>query len=533
MMANTFLIALVLLPIFIGLIQYIIKKIEFNIWTVAFQFLLLLGTVLMLVPIGASGEIVMKLSPTSIPAGMELRVDRLSFVMLFLNNLVFFVMSFSSYHKLYYNKLFIFLFLSLQGLINGIFMSTDFFNIYLLIELATIIVSILIMYKKDGRSHYDGMIYLMVNMVGMAFFLMGVGYIYKIFGVLDFKSVGQLVEKVPKESLVLPLAFLLTGASLKSAFMPLFSWLPKAHGTASAPTILSAVLSGVFVKTGIYLIVRTINMFAPVYDLSQIFFVIAIITAFLGSLFAISQKDVKLILSYSTISQVGMIMIGLSHVSETGIAGGVYYLLNHGVFKATFFFIIGILIKSYGTKKVYKIRGLWNESKLLSMGLIVVVLTLTGFPLLGGGIGKYMIGGYFEGNASVWMFRLLSLLTWLYCIPILGMLKGNKDRYGFSMSFNQKAALITLIVTIVSLGLGYKVVLNQVFAYDLSLSMSKLVAKFLEYVLISAAAYGVCYFSESMVGVKDKLEKFDLSFNSINIAILAYFVSLSIIFNMI
>lgn len=233
---------LVMLPISVGLLLYVFNRFLSKTVAVGIQVLLLALSAYFVLQ--TQTEVIqLPLLNVPLPYGMMLEIDALSAVMLFLNNLLFLTFTVFSYHKNYMNRLFLFLFLSLQGLINALFMSTDFFNVYILIEVATITVSILIMFKKDRQSMYDGMLYLTVNMIGMAFFLFGVGLLYKSFGVLDFKHIatGILNIENPK-TLNLAFSFLLTGIGLKAAILPLFSWLPKAHGTASAPSDRKSVV---------------------------------------------------------------------------------------------------------------------------------------------------------------------------------------------------------------------------------------------------------------------------------------------------
>jgi multicomponent Na+:H+ antiporter subunit D len=122
--------------------------------------------------------------------------------------------------------------------------------------------------------------------------------------------------------LYLPYALILTAVCLKAALMPLFSWLPKAHGTPSAPSVVSAVLSGLYVKNGIYLFIRCQSAFQPI-DVSTFFLVAGAVTAIAGAVFAIAQSDIKLILSYHTVSQIGLIMVALNMGSETAAVGAV------------------------------------------------------------------------------------------------------------------------------------------------------------------------------------------------------------------
>lgn len=527
-MINYIVISFVVFPILMGLIQYIVKRFDFKSIGLAVQLLMLALSVYVLLFTNFKDGIIVNLIDVSRPVGMALKVDSLSMTMILLNNLIFLLMSYASYHRSYYNKLFIFLIMALQGLINGIFLSTDFFNIYLLIELSTIIVSILVMYKKDGRSLYDGMLYLLVNMVGMAFFLFGIGYIYKIFGVLDFESVQEMITLIPKKSLILPFAFLMTGASLKSAFMPLFSWLPKAHGTASAPTMVSAILSGIFVKTGIYLFIRIADIFGPVINLNDLFLVVAIVTAILGAVFAMSNRDIKLIMSYSTISQVGIIMLGLNNVSVTGYTGGLFYLFNHGMFKVLMFFIIGILIKTYRTRDIMKMGSLWQSSKVLSFGLIIGLLSLTGMPLLGSGIGKYMIGEYYKTDLIKVLFMVLTVTSSLYCIPLFKILLPGDKKHKVMIKKNQKNTILILSFALITLGSIYRPILDLVYDYQITINIIRVGGKLVEYSLLLFLSFMIHFVINKWTGIKEKIEKFDLSFNAINMAILSYFVMLTI-----
>lgn len=528
-MIDYFIIGFIFVPIVFGLFQYILKMLNLKVIGLLMQSGLLLCSLYILFTVEMDAGLKISLINVPTPVGMALRVDSLSLIMIILNNFIFLIMCYASHHRTYYNRLFIFLICTLQGLINGIFLSSDFFNIYLLIELATIIVSVLVMYKKDGRSLYDGMMYLIVNMVGMAFFLFGIGYIYKIFGVLDFEMVSAMIADVPKTSLILPFAFLMTGASLKSAFMPLFSWLPKAHGTASAPTIISAILSGIFVKTGIYLFIRIADLFAPVINLSHLFFIVAVFTAVIGAIFAMAHTDIKLIMSYSTISQVGIIMLGLNNVSQTGYTGGVFYLVNHAVFKVLMFYCVGLIIKIYKTRDIREMNSLWKTSKTVSLGMIIGLFSLTGFPLLGSGIGKYMIGEYYQVDFIKPLFLMLNMTSILYCLPLYRIILPKTDRRAFKIKTNQRMTIYILVSSLIGLGLAYGPIMSSVFSYDIVIKTSRMLEKLLEYGLVFIGAFCVSMIIRHFKKIKSWVKSFDFSFNTINMAIVSYFLILIIV----
>ena len=187
------LLLLVMLPILCGLMLYIVQTRLTKAFTIVVQIYLLLISIFFTFQLNG-GMIDEALIASPLPFGMILRLDMLSAVMVVLNNFLFLAMVIFSMRRSYMNRLFTFLFLSLQGLINAVFLSADIFNVYIVLEVATVAVSVLIMFKKDSQSMYDGMVYLLVNMVAMTFFLFGIGYLYKQFGVLDFDSIKAQID---------------------------------------------------------------------------------------------------------------------------------------------------------------------------------------------------------------------------------------------------------------------------------------------------------------------------------------------------
>lgn len=474
------------------------------------------------------------LSGIAFPMGMKLRVDALSATMLTLNNFLFGFMILFNLHKSYMNKLFIFLFLSLQGLINGVFLSTDFFNVYILIEVATVVVSILIMYKKDSQSMYDGMIYLMVNMIAMTFFLLGIGYLYKYTGALDFDSAATSVKLiVSKKNLIMPFALMITGISLKAALLPLFSWLPKAHGTASAPSIVSGVLSGIFVKIGIYLYIRVSFIFSSTFALSDFFIWIGFLTAIAGFLFALAQTDIKLILAYHSISQIGLMMIGLSSAQVASYYGGLYHIVAHGIFKTLLFLIAGLLIETYHTRDIRKMSDLFRRSKFLSIIMIIAVLSITGAPFFSGGYSKYYIMKGFSGLGSELLFILINMGTMMSFIKFWHVLFKDQQQLSMPVSppigkkilpYNSIIALSIMALSCILLGVAGDYLFKILTTFDAHYDLLSQFLKWPKYLL----TYGASYLTYRVVVKKNplfmKLKKMELSFNQITLAILSFFM---------
>ena len=321
--------------------------------------------------------------------GIMLTADSLSSVFIVLTTFIFLIAAVYSYHE-DNTGLFWFLLFIWEGLLLGILLASDLFNIFVLVEVATVIVSVLIMFNRGKRSMYDGMVYLMVNVVVVQFYLFGIGYIYKLTGVLDITKAGEILKTLDKSQLILPYALIITTIALKCAFLPLYSWLPRAHGTPGAPSSVSAILSGLHIKCGLYLFIRVQELFGPASQAS-FFLVIGIITGIAGFLMALSQTDIKKILAFSTISQIGLITIGLNVPDTYTFTGSLYHIVNHSLFKTALFLSAGMIINIYGTRDINKIRGLFKRSPLIAIITIMAIFGITGVPMFNGSISKYFI----------------------------------------------------------------------------------------------------------------------------------------------
>ena len=310
---------LVIFPIMVGIIAYFLNQ-QTRAIAVLVGSLLSFALSVVCFLLAKQQPLIAVLGGWSPPVGIVLHGDSVACVFAMLTAFLFLNFTVYNIRKAYLGKTFFMLFLTLQGLLTGIFLADDLFSIFVLIEVSTMVVSLLIMFKRDSRSMYDGMIYLLINTFSMTIFLFGLALLYRQLGTFSLTYISEIIGQVKNvKALYLPFAMMMTSACLKAAIMPLFSWLPKAHGTPSAPSVVSAVLSGLYVKGGIYLFFRLKQAFYVI-DAHPFFLVSGIITAIVGFVFALSQHDIKMILSYSTVSQLGLIMLafnlpgGLGHI---------------------------------------------------------------------------------------------------------------------------------------------------------------------------------------------------------------------------
>lgn len=414
----------VILPILIAVILYLFPSAKSSrIGAIISQGILLIAAVYLFSISDPYNHISVAIGHYEGVLGIVLRADTLTATFVLLTTFIFLIAAIYSFEE-NNSRLFWFLFFLWEGTILGIFLTGDFFNIFVLMEVSTLVVSILIMFNRKNRSLYDGMIYLMINVIIIQFFLFGVGYVYSLTGTLDMLLVQERVAYLDRSFLVLPYALLITFISLKCALIPLYNWLPKAHGTPGAPSAVSAILSGLHIKTGIYLFMRFQSIFEPV-AMPEIFIVIGIITALFGIFLAISQNDIKLMLAYSTIAQMGLIIIGLSisYTNSYNYIGSLYHIINHAVFKAALFLGSGIISYAYKTRDITEIRGVFKTMPVISVAKILAILGIIGTPLFNGSISKYflMTGVEWWLNTIMIIINLGTIVIFMkYCTIFFG-----------------------------------------------------------------------------------------------------------------
>ncbi len=456
-----------------------------------------------------------------------LRGDRIALVFACLTVFLFTVTFIYSLNDTFFDNKFMLLFLILEGLLIGIFLSDDLFNLFILMEVATIVVSILIMLKKEGRAVFDGLFYLITQIISMMFFLFGIAYIYKIFGVLSIEEIINIMMSVdvPSETLILPFSLLMTGICIKCGFFPLFNWLPRAHGTPSAPPAVSAILSGLFVKCGLFLFIRLNDLFYPVLDFSRFFLIIAIITGIIGFSKALAQKDMKLILAYSTVSQVGLIAVGLTSSNDVAFWGSIYHILNHAVFKSLLFLIVGMIMKEYNTRNIYEVRGLWKRMPLVATATLLAVLGITGAPLFNGSMSKYWILAGHGGSvveAAIWIINTGTMLTFVKFSTILF---GKSDKKATADRLKTGVSLFLGIICFLG-GIFSSQIVQYLFDVNLSFSVSDYLFKGLLYVVTLVGCIIFYRFVVSKSKLLPALGQRSQTLPRSNFVLLLYFLSM-------
>jgi multicomponent Na+:H+ antiporter subunit D len=330
-----------------------------------------------------------------LPLHVSLRMDGFSFLLLVTISLVsLFVSVFSpKYMEHYgdkgaYNALFL---LMVCGM-NGLVLTTDLFNMYVFLEVAAVASYALVAFSQKQDSIEAAFKYLMLSVVATTVILLAISFIYLTMGTLRFNDLGRAVKSGMGADLTgICLAFFLMGFGLKAALVPFHAWLHDAHLSAPAP--ISAMLSGLLIKvSGIYALVRVVyDIFGLSPMISQTMILLGVISMAVGALLALGQNDFKRMLAYSSISQIGYIIVGLGLGTPLGIMGGLFHLFNHATFKGLLFLDAGSTEFATGTRDLTKLGGLNSKMPITGLTTTVGTFSIAGIPPYNGFWSKLFI----------------------------------------------------------------------------------------------------------------------------------------------
>ena len=340
------------------------------------------------------------------PYGITMVIDELSFILLLITAilaLITFIYSLK-YVKEEIGKFYFFFLLLLTGL-NGIFISGDIFNLYIFFDLTIICSFILITFGKDRYSYKGSIKYLILGTLASLFFLLAIGFIYAETGLLNLEYLKDSISLIDIQKQIIIFTLLLAAIGIKSAIIPFHTWLVDAHSTAPIP--ISALLSGIIVKAGVYLFLR-INQFGfDIPNMKEVILFLGAITAVGGVINALIQWDIKKITASHTISQIGIIFIGFGSFSPIGITGGIAHLVNHAFFKALLFLCAGAVIYKTGTKDIREHR-LGMSMPITLILYIVGILAISGITPFNGSVSKILIEKSVNNYPFIYVMLLLT-----------------------------------------------------------------------------------------------------------------------------
>ncbi|MCL2575310.1 MAG: hypothetical protein FWE33_02640 [Defluviitaleaceae bacterium] len=422
----------VIVPVLMAIFLFIFTSVKSSRVVAIFFQLILVGFSGYLVYLTRSESILEFVGSTDNFLSIVLYAFDFNTILIGLTTVLFLVVIIYNFHQ-EQGKMFWLLLFIWQAVLLGILLSRDMFNIFVMMEVAGVVVTMLIMTKRKTRSIYDAIFYLLANVLAVQFFLLGMAYVYRLTGTLDLHLIAERLALVAQEDvtqLYLPYALVMTPIAFKCAMVPMSIWVPKAHGSPGAPTGVSAILSGMYIKCAVYLFITFQGVFAPVAN-HAFFVILGAVTAISGAIMAMSNHNAKAILAFHTVSQVGLIIFGVSlgmgdgYYSDYAMLGGLYHLVAHALFKSTLFLTAGIIKRSYGSLDAYVVRGVLKRMPIVGTAMGLAILGIMGAPFFIGSISKYYIAyGNDRFSLFFWLNIIIGLATIISFIKYGAMLFG-------------------------------------------------------------------------------------------------------------
>lgn len=469
------------LPVFVVIIPLLIafilptlsrriKLVEGLVISVETLWLLSAGYLASMVLLQSGIPIIYSLGGWTAPWGIELKVDSLAAFFLLVVAGISFPVSLFSIGNLAHevgnservSRFYVFLLL-LAGSMAGMAVTNDLFNIFVLVEVATLSCCALVSARNNSKAADAAFKYLILATLGSTLVLGGIGFIYISTGHLNIGFAHQELIKSWQNSphvIWVAMSFLVIGFGVKSALFPLHIWLPDAH--SSAPTPASAILSGLAVKGYIICLLKILyNVFGQSlmkeFNIHRVLVLAGMIAIIGGSLFALGQNELKRRLAYSTVAQVGYIFLGLGLMNVKGLTGTLFYLASHAVIKTALFLAAGAMIAATGKKNIRDLAGIGRKMPVTMATFTIASFGLIGIPLFSGFIGKWylLLGGLEAGNIlSAVVIILGSVLCATYLLPIIRIayFEPVTDENLKDPGLPQKIALIILAAGVIILG---------------------------------------------------------------------------------
>ena len=344
------------------------------------------------------------------------------------------------------------LFMILVGGMNGVLITGDLFNLFVFTEIALFAAYGLVAYGGRAHEFEAAFKYAVMASVSSSLILLAIAVVYSATSTLTMAHISVAMSSVGPGLKIWIGALFLAGYGLKAAIMPFHAWLPDAHSSAPAP--ISSMLSGVLIKTlGVYVLVRIFyNILGAPQVFLTAFMILGTLSIVLGVILAIGQWDFKRLLAYSSISQVGYIFLGIGLNSTLGIAGALFHLLNHALFKSLLFYNAGAIEMGLGTRDLRKMGNITRLLPITAHSSMVASLAISGIPPFNGFFSKLLIIiAAVQAHQPVYALlavvgSLLTLATFMkvqrYGIRGENPVKGLQARPGWGM----QAAMIILAV---------------------------------------------------------------------------------------
>ncbi len=317
------------------------------------------------------------------------------------------------------------LLLIMVGAMNGVVISGDLFTLFIFYETMGLSSFILVAFRRNWEGIEAAIKYLMMSAIGSTLVLYSASYLYGLTGTLNLGAMSTLLQAHPENPMIPILIALMTaGFGVKGAVVPFAAWLADAH--PAAPSGISAMLSGVVIKVGIYGIIRMNTLLFPIntvyFDWPLLVAIFGVVTMTAGNFWALTQNDLKRMLAYSSITQIGFILFAFGTATQFGYETGSFYIISHALTKGLLFLCAGAFLHAVGSRDLDDLRGIGKTMPVAGAFFAIGVLSLMGMPPFAGFYAKFLIiaAGVQAGLLGTTYYLFFSLLAIFNALLALG-----------------------------------------------------------------------------------------------------------------
>ena len=419
-MADQFAALIIVVPliasIFVPVIGWWKKRLCYP-WVVAVLVIPLISSLSVLNTVMTTGKFSYRLGGWAPPWGIEYMLDHLSaFVLVIVSSISLIVAIYSK--KSVEDNLpektvpFYTLFLLLVTGLMGIVITGDVFNLFVFLEISALSCYALIAIGEEGAPMAT-FNYIIIGTIGACFYLLGIGYLYIATGSLNMADLANILPDLYHSKVILvAFAFFTVGLAIKAGLFPLHTWLPDAYCTA--PSAVSALIAPLMTKVAAYVMIRIMfTVFQPHFsvEIVPVFVILgwlSVFAIFWGGIKALAQTDLKRMLVYIVVAEVGYIVIGVSVANRMGLTGAILHIMNDAVMMACLFLVVGAVLYKTGTREIHQLRHLNKKMPFTMAAFTITALSMVGIPPACGFFSKwYLILGTIEAGQWVWAAALL------------------------------------------------------------------------------------------------------------------------------
>jgi len=359
--------------------------------------------------------------------------------------------------------------------VMGMAATGDAFNLFVFMEIAALSSYVLIALGKQREALVAAYQYLIVGTIGATFYIIGIGFLYVSTGTLNIADLALRITPIKTTIPVLTgIGFLITGLSIKAAIFPLHAWLPNAYRFAPVPA--SALLSGTATKVALYILLRFIfgvlgaQFLLGTFGFYEVMVTFSLGAILCGSIVAVFQKNLRRMLAYSSVAQVGYITLGVALANENGLTGSLIHIVGHGITKAGLFFVAGSLLARLGSDHIADLAGAGRRMPWTVGSFIVLSLSMVGLPGTVGFLGKWYIAFAAVEHGSWWL-AIIVIITSLFALIYMGRFiemayfsSRNEEKMKFlanPMSWNMGLSVAIVTGLCVWLGIDTEVLIDK------------------------------------------------------------------------